>query len=157
MKKIYSSMLAFGVAFGATAQVAQQSVQQIKKTANHDNTVGLEQPVSTPSVAAAGDTITGLYYDFSTPANWSVSNTGTPSYDWEFVSAMPAGLVTFGWDATFDSGSGGDFVIVNSDGQGANGSQDCYVQLVNPVNLSAEVSVNVVWSQYAAVLMTNIL
>jgi len=48
MKKIYASMLAFGVVFGASAQVAMQSAQQVKTKANV-NTIALEQPVSAPS------------------------------------------------------------------------------------------------------------
>jgi hypothetical protein len=147
MKKIYSSMLAFGVAFGATAQVAQQSVQQVKRNIQQQ-TVALEQPVSAPSVAATGDTISGLYYDMSDQNNWMLSNTSSPAYDWEFVSAIPTNLTDLNYDAALNSETPTEFALVNSDGQGTGTTQECILQLANPVDLSGFGSVNLVWTQY---------
>ncbi|MFT6027365.1 MAG: hypothetical protein ACI8P5_001627 [Bacteroidia bacterium] len=144
MKKIYVSMLAFGVAFGATAQVAQQSVQQFKRIAN-SGTVALEQPVSTPSVAATGDTISGYYYDFSVPANWIFGNEGGATDSWVIGTTVPAG--DFPIDGIESTTAANGFALYDSDLIcGVN--DNAYVQLANSVDLTGFASVNVVFQQH---------
>ena len=145
MKKIYASMLAFGVAFGATAQMAQHSVQQIKKIANHSNTVGLQQPVSTPSVFAAGDTIGGLYYDFSVSANWTFGNEGGTTGSWVVGTDVPSG--DFPTDGILSTTAANGFALYDSD-LICGSSDNAFLQLANPVDLSGEASVAVRFQQH---------
>ncbi|MGB1318335.1 MAG: hypothetical protein ACPG5W_09020, partial [Flavobacteriales bacterium] len=79
MKKIYFSMIALAVGFSASAQNLPAQLQLSK----NNPTVALEQPTTPGSVAATGDTIPGLVYDMSTPANWTLTNTSSPAQDWE--------------------------------------------------------------------------
>lgn len=147
MKKIYTTalMLALGVSLGF-AQNAAFAPALVKTNVS---AVSAEEPVITSSPAALGDTINNLYYDFSAAqTNWTFTNTSNPSYDWEIVTAIPQNLVSLNYDPVFNSGSGGEFAIANSDGEGSGTSQECIIQLTNPVDLSGQTAVNLVWQQY---------
>jgi hypothetical protein len=144
MKKIYASMLAFGAVFGASAQVAQQSVQLIKTKANN-HTIALEQPVSTLSVAATGDTINGLYYDFSTPANWTFGNVGGTSGSWVIGTAVPSGDFPISGIASTTAANG--FALYDSD-LICGSADDAFVQLANPVDMTGQGSVVVTFQEY---------
>lgn len=136
-------MLAFGVVFGASAQVAMQSAQQVKTKANV-NTIALEQPVSAPSVAATGDTISGLYYDFSNSSDWTFGNLSGTTDSWVIGTAVPAG--DFPIDGIESTTASNGFALYDSDLYC--GSDDAYVQLANPVDLSGQGSVVVQFQQY---------
>lgn len=144
MKKIYFSMIALAVGFSASAQNLPAQLQLSK----NNPTVALEQPTTPGSVAATGDTIPGLVYDMSTPANWTLTNTSSPAQDWEFVSAIPTNLVDLGYDAAMNSATDDMYAIVNGDGGGQGSSQACIMQLANPVDLSGYGAVGLSWSQY---------
>ncbi|MBP9151298.1 MAG: T9SS type A sorting domain-containing protein [Flavobacteriales bacterium] len=144
MKKIYASMLAFGVVFGASAQVALQQVQQIKMQANH-NTVALGQPTATPSVAATGDTINGLYYDFSDASEWTFGNVGTATGSWVIGTTVPAG--DFPLDGILSTTASNGFALYDSD-LFCSASDNAFVQLANPVDLSGQGSVAIQFQQF---------
>lgn len=146
MKKIYISMIALVTGMGAMAQSLPTHQAYLSKT----NTPGvsLEQSTTPHSVAAAGDTINNLVYDMSTPANWTLSNTSSPSYDWEFVTGMPANITDLGYDATLNSETNDNFALANSDGQGNGTTQNCILQLANPVDMTGQAAVALAWTQY---------
>jgi hypothetical protein len=144
MKKIYASMLAFGVVFGASAQVALQQAQQVKMQANH-NTVALGQPIATPSVAATGDTINGLYYDFSDASDWTFGNVGTATGSWVVGTTVPAGDFPIAGILSTTAANG--FALYDSD-LICGSADNAFVRLANPVNLTGEVSVAVRFQQH---------
>jgi len=144
MKKIYASMLAFGVVFGAGAQVAQQQVQQIKVQAN-DNTVALEQPIVTHSVAATGDTINGLYYDFSSASNWVFGNVGSATGSWVIGTTVPAG--DFPIDGILSTTAANGFALYDSD-LICGSADNAFVQLANSVSLVGQSSVAVRFQEF---------
>ena len=137
-------MIALVAGFSAMAQNAPIQMQ-LSKT---NPTVALEQPTTPHSVAATGDTIPGLYYDMSTPANWTLTNTSSPALDWEFVSAIPTNLVDLGYDAAMNSATDDSYAIANGDGAGQGSTQSCIMQLANPVDLTGYSAVGLAWSQY---------
>jgi len=148
MKKIYFLLAAAFIGADAVAQnVVQSEVVTLTKSINPSATA-LDVPTVENGVAAVGDTINNLYFDFTNLTSGIVYNNSSPSYDWEIVNAMPTNLVDLGYDATFNSTSGGNFAIVNSDAQGNGTTQECMLQLANPVNLSGYSSVALVWQQY---------
>ena len=137
-------MLAFGVVFGANAQVALQHAQPYKTKAN-DNTVALEQPVVTPSVAATGDTINNLYFDFSDPTNWTLGNVGGTSGSWVIGTDIPSG--DFPIDGILSTTASNGFALYDSD-LICGSSDNAYVQLANPVDLTGFGSVAVQFQQF---------
>jgi hypothetical protein len=143
MKKIYASILAFGVAFGATAQMAQQSAQLVKGITN-SSTIALEQTVSTPSVFATGDTIGGLYYDFSVSANWTFGNEAGTTGSWVIGTDAPSG--DFPIDVILSATAANGFALYDSDL--LCGTDNAFVQMANPVDLSGEASVAIRFQQY---------
>jgi hypothetical protein len=146
MKKIYTSLVALAIAAGASAQNAP--VPSAKHRAN-DNGVALEEPTTTPSVAATGDTINGLYYDFSNAANWTFGNDGNPSADWEITTAGPTGDFSESYGPLESTTAANGWAMFDSDAVG-NGSsvQNAWIQLANSVDLTGFNSVAVVWQQF---------
>lgn len=141
-------MLAFGVVFGASAQVAQQHAQLAKMKRNVTPVV-LEQPVATPSAAAAGDTISGLYYDFSTPANWVFGNSSTPTADWVISTTVATGSFSSSYGIVESETAANGFAMFDSDGLGSGSSaHNSWIQLANSVDLTGFSSVAVAFQQY---------
>lgn len=137
-------MLAFGVVFGASAQVALQQVQQIKMQANQ-NTVAFEQPVSNPSVAATGDTINGLYYDFSDASDWTFGNVGTATGSWVVGTTVPSGDFPIAGILSTTAANG--FALYDSD-LICGSADNAFIQLANPVNLTGQGSVALKFQQF---------
>ena len=134
-------MLALMTGFGATAQSVYVPMQLSKTTSPE---VSLEQPIVPPSVVATGDTINQLYYDFSTPANWTFGNVGTATGSWVIGTAGPAG--DFPIDPIESTTASNGFALYDSDLYC--GIDDAYVQLANPVDLSGQSSVAVQFQQF---------
>ena len=141
MKKIYASVLALGVVFSANAQVAQQKAQHIK---TNDYTAAFEQPVTAPSVAATGDTINSLYFDFSTTANWTLGNLDGATGSWVVGTAVPSG--DFPIDPILSSTAANGYALYDSDL--LCGTDNAYIQLANPVDLTGQGSVAVQFQQF---------
>jgi len=71
--------------------------------------------------------------DFSTPANWTIANTGTPSLDWVIGAAGPVGFYSAGM-GSIASTSGGNFAMFDSDGIGSASSfQDATITTASPI------------------------
>lgn len=89
---------------------------------------------------AAGDTI--WENDFSTPADWTISNAaGHTLGDWAIVNALPASLIsqipTYGFPGAMNSASGGNFALVNSDEAGVNAIQNALLTTSGSIDMSA--------------------
>ena len=143
MKKIYSSMImATAVVASVYAQNGNFGVMTKVKQFEipSENRPSTEEPVLIGS-RAPGDTI--WYNDFSTPSDWVLTNNSSPAYDWEFTNTIPANL-----GGPLQSATDDQFILVNSDAQGATATQECYIQTANAINLSTYSGVNLVWTQY---------
>lgn len=143
MKKIYASMLAFGVAFGANAQVAQHTAYSKTKTIDNQP-AAYEQQTPAPSVAAAGDTISGLYFDFSVASNWTVGNLDGATGSWVIGNDVPSG--SFPIDPIASTTAANGYALYDSDL--LCGTDNAYIQLANPVDLSGQASVAVQFQEY---------
>ncbi len=97
--------------------------------------------------------LTAFYTNnFDNPAEWSISNMGTPSTDWVIGSASPTGSFSSSY-GTIMSTSGGNFGLFDSDALGSTGAvQDALLALVAPINCSAKTNVHLsfesLFSQY---------
>ncbi|MCF8276366.1 MAG: T9SS type A sorting domain-containing protein [Flavobacteriales bacterium] len=146
MKKIYTTLLAFSIAVGASAQFTSAPAQKSRLV---DNTVALGLPTETPSVAATGDTINGLYWDFSDQNAWTFGNAGTPSANWEFTTTGPYGDFSESYGALESTTAANGWAMFDSDALGTGSSvQDAWVQLANSVDLTGYSSVAVSFQQY---------
>lgn len=138
MKKILLNVLliATGTSLFAQATIGQLPLEnssiavkpKVTTPKNLDNIKG-ENPA--PYTKAAGDTI--WYDNFSTPANWVMTNSSSPNTDWVITNTMPTGLTGQGFAAP-NTPSGGNFAIINSDGAGASGTQNANITTANPIS-----------------------
>lgn len=146
MKKVYTSIVALAFVAAGNAQNAQFVAQ--KQLAN-ENVVALEAPSIEHSVAATGDTINNLYYDFSTPSNWVFENDGNPSADWEITTTGPTGDFSESSGPLESTTASNGWAMFDSDALGSGSSaQDAWVRLANPVDLTGFNSVAVAFQQY---------
>lgn len=100
---------------------------------------------NTFSSRAIGDTI--WYDDLSDASDWVLIN--DQNYQWEFTSNLDTNLTGQGFDSTLNSATPNQFAIIDADVHGNVGStQTCYLQMANPINLSAFTSVELQWTQY---------
>ncbi len=141
MKKIYLSV-ALATAFGAFAQKATN----VKYGAPFDRSFVREVAKGQNNVQKAeGDVLWSN--DFETEADWTVtngpghsSNANGSNPGWQIISAIPSTITSqqaqYGWPATF-SGSTGKFAFIDSDAAGGTGTQDSYIEINTPIDLSA--------------------
>jgi hypothetical protein len=142
MKKVYASVVAIVVAFSSFAQVTPTTLQKTRIVENH--TIALEEQPVVHSAAATGDTINGLYYDFSNAANWVVGNEISATYDWAIGTGVPSG--DFPIEGIESTTAANGYALYDSDLFCA--SDDHYVQLANPVDLTGYGSVDVKFQQH---------
>ncbi|MCE3279388.1 MAG: hypothetical protein K0S44_1579 [Bacteroidetes bacterium] len=150
MKKIY--IFAFA-ALLSTAGIAQKGMLN-----SVSNETEMKVSTSQKTLRSSGTRSTrasqALIWsdDFSTPSNWTMTNTSLPVRDWEIVNTMPANLAPatmFG--PTFNSVSGGNFAVYNSDGQGASTAIDnASITTALPINLTGYTDVILTFNQYYA-------
>ncbi len=139
MKKIYVSIMALSIAAGVNAQ-------SIKKTnypaAGKNKTVSFEKQKSTSIAQEKGAPIWSD--DFSTPSNWSFSNTSSPTYDWSIVTdanLIPQPALR---PANFTSVNNG-YALVDSDTQGSGNTQNCDITLTVPFSTLGNPNVSIVF------------
>ena len=142
MKKIYVSMIALVTSMGAVAQSLPTHQSYLSKTNNP--VVASEQSTPSYSVAASGDTINGLYYDFSTPSNWVIGNEIGATYDWVIGTGVPSG--DFPIDGIESTTAANGFALYDSDLFCA--TDNHYIQLADPVDLTGFGSVELKFQQY---------
>lgn len=141
MKKILLNvlMVVAGTSLFAQAPLGQlpldnSSIKVKPKATSPKNLENIKGENPAPYAKAAGDTI--WYDNFSTPANWTVSNASSPPTDWVITNTMPTGLTGQGF-ASPNTPSGGNFAVINSDGAGPSGTQNADITTANPINCSA--------------------
>lgn len=140
MKRI-STLCAVLISGMAFAQVSG-NLQNAKHAKNY-----LENG-STPGHAVMSNRAVFYTNDFSTPSDWTMTNASSPSYDWEIVNALPSGLTGQNFGPTFNSTSGGNFALVNSDGEGSTATQDCNMTNAVAINCSAQPTVAISFMNY---------
>src|SRR5688572_5770146 len=120
MKKI-STICAVLVGSVAIAQGPGFPLKQAMLPAKHSvsDVNSNQQPV-----ASSGNRAVFYTNDFSTPSTWTMTNTSSPALDWQIGSTFPSSLAGQGFGPAFNSTSGGNFAIVDSDGAGATASQN---------------------------------
>lgn len=140
MKKIYLLLgaISFGMAASAQSQLGptkKQSLLRSGATYPHANE-------SRTNVQAA-DRGPALWTDnFSTLSNWNATNNplhtaGSTNPGWEIVTSIPATLTGQGYDATFNSTSGGEFAFIDSDAAGGSATQDADITWAGaPIDLT---------------------
>lgn len=72
--------------------------------------------------------------NFDTPADWSMSNTSNPSFDWVIGTSGPASGIL----SPLTSTSGGNFALLDSDGAGSGTTQNSILTYNNPVNCAGK-------------------
>jgi hypothetical protein len=143
MKKVYLSLFAIALASVSMAQgkVANKSALKAK------NYVSVTENKKAKKDAVVSNKAILYTNTFNNAADWTGSNTSAPAQDWEF-STDPAAIG--GWSATpFASTSVADgFAILDSDAAGQTATQDAYLTLANPIDLSANAAVVLTFEQY---------
>lgn len=136
MKKLYFFLIGSMVATSSFGQYSQNSAMTKSKSE--------AQPgVSVQTNRAPGDVI-GSVMDFSNSANWTTDNSGvTAGTGWEITDQGPTGFFSGGM-GPISSTSGGDFALFDADGAPGTG----YIQMANPVDLSAEGNVALQFESY---------
>jgi hypothetical protein len=141
MKKIYYLAGALLLSATANAQFGGTMV-----SAKNESVAKHSRPVNATD-RAAGDPI-GPVMNFSTPADWVMANTGTPSANWVIGTSGPSGGFSGGM-GPIASTSGGNFAMFDSDALGSGSSvQNATITMANPVNLSAYSNVGVTFESY---------
>lgn len=140
MKKIY---LLAGVLISSVALNAQQKIQNTKFAPLSKDVFGAQQKtVKAIPTKAEGDVLWSN--DFGTASDWqhisgSSQSAGTTG-QWQIVNAVPASLVSqapsYGFPTAMNSTSGPTFAFIDSDGAGAAGVQDAYLQYTGTIDLS---------------------
>lgn len=147
MKKISTlvcAVLAGGFSFAQTSSVPMKDARQY----NMRNALMNER---TPVVADAQSNqnrVVLFSSDFSTPADWTMMNTSLPSCDFTIGTALTASLVSQGFGPTFNSTSGGNFALIDSDAKGGTATQDAYLVTTNSMDFSLETSVQMSFINY---------
>lgn len=141
MNRLYLTAMAVAVAsFGVSAQgVGTQ--RYLKQRA-------LDVPNrTTPTVTAQGGERAVIWSDdFSNPANWTIGNINDPNNDnWVIGTDGPSGSFAIAPIASTTADNG--FALFDSDLL-CGGSQNAWVAMANPVNLSANSGVVVQFEQY---------
>ncbi len=150
MKKIYFFLAAAFLSADAMAQnVAQTQAAIPSKMLNPTATFALEAPNGINGVAAVGDTINNLYYDFSNPSNWVVGNNSSDNGDWAIGTTGATGGFSASYGQIESTTAANGWAVFDSDGLGNQSStQDAWVQLANSVDLTGFSNVAVVFQQY---------
>ena len=145
MNKLY---LLLSAALISTASLGQTNLNILPVKVKQVNTV------SNPQLAKSGQNPPKLLAviwqdDFSTPANWTMANTGTPSANWAIGTAAPTGAFSGPMGAIASSTAFNNFALFDSDALGSGTStQDATITTVSSINCSSNSSVNIVFESY---------
>lgn len=141
MKKIYflASMLLMG-----SAASAQIQTSLVMRAANEELTVNNVRPGNTAQDRAPGDVIGSYTDDFSTPGNWTLANTGSPSTNFTISSVGPASEP----NNILNSTSGGNFAWYDCDAQGSGSTVDATLTYATSFNLTSNPAVMVQFEQF---------
>jgi hypothetical protein len=145
MKKVYLSLFAIALASVSMAQgkVANKSALKAK------NYVSVTENKKAKKDAVVSNKAILYTNTFNNAADWTLENTSNPAADWEFTTD-PTAIGVGVWSAgPFASTSVADgFAVLDSDAQGAGTTQDAYMTLNTPIDLSANAAVVLTFEQY---------
>ncbi len=145
MKKL--STLVFVLLAGGLVH-AQRSDVPMKSPAavNYRGALTEKQDVHAPAQAANNRAVIWSD-DFSTPANWAMSNTSAPARDWVISTSLPSNITSQGFAAAINSTSGGNFAWIDSDGA-PGGTQNSLLTTVNAIDCSANPHVSLTFQNF---------
>ncbi|PKP49857.1 MAG: hypothetical protein CVT95_03000 [Bacteroidetes bacterium HGW-Bacteroidetes-12] len=138
MKKIYLCVVALSIGSLSFGQTAVKKAHPLRTETNSE--VVKQLPTEKPKGALIWDD------DFSTASNWTMTNTSTPSTDWVIttnVNAAPWAALNPAGMTTAASG----YAIINSDAQGASGSQNALIFSTTPFSTLGIASVSLTFQQ----------
>lgn len=118
MKNFYTLVGALLIASGGYAQEAK--IADFTKT---KHAVSISTPENTPISSSAASAAVLWEDDFSTPSNWTLTNTSNPANDWYFSTdptEIPVGDLSPFESTSADNG----FLMINSDALGTGASSD---------------------------------
>lgn len=146
MKKLSTlvcAVLASGVSFAQNSGVPMKPAAEynMRKTLMTERTQVVTPQVDPNRAVIWSD-------DFSTPSNWTMTNTSSPSCDFQIVTQLTSSLQTQGFDATINSVSGGNFALIDSDAMGNTATQDAYMVTTNSIDLTTANAVQVSFLNY---------
>ena len=134
MKKIYLSILSLAFVLGSNAQKSAYVTKHGNNVSSNSIKVNPTYNVEKSNVA--------WFDDFSTPANWTMTNTGTDAHDWTIETNAVSGLPDAGADLNpfISNSSANGFAVINSDGAAGNTDGDgaivAQMTTVNAIDLS---------------------
>ena len=143
MKKIYLSVLSLAVVLGANAQQNGPLVTKYSGNPGSGSSVTNPAPVNSTKAAVIWSN------DFSTPADWTMTNTSAPNNtDWVIttdLSAVPSAGVPASLQPFNSATAANGYAIINSDGDpgNADGNGAIVAELTNvtPIDLTANPNV----------------
>jgi len=139
MKKIYLLFLAASIGYTSYGQRAAQNTIPFKTSFGGESTKQITQNPNEKGAVLWSD-------DFSTPANWVMTNSSVPATDWVITTNVNAGPVSTLNPAGMTTAANG-YAIIDSDVMGNSATQDASITLVTPIDLSGEPNVSIVFQQ----------
>lgn len=135
MTKNYIFILGLSLAFTSMAQVPVGKYASAPKNVGTLSTVKQKPttPISTKSTLLWSN-------DFSTPSDWVMTNTSTPPANWTITTNLNASPEPALNPANFTTGSNG-YGIIDSDAQGASGTQNALMTYANAITACSTSSV----------------
>jgi hypothetical protein len=114
MKKIYLSILSLAVVMGASAQQTAYVTKHGNSGSTNSNQVKPTYNVEKAAVVWSDD--------FSTPANWTMTNTGAEAVDWTIETDPSAGIpnAAAALNPFMSASAANGFAVINSDGAPGN-------------------------------------
>jgi hypothetical protein len=146
-----SKIIFFFITFLCSAYVSSQIPERFRSMKKHTNSLYI--PENEKSELKSNRS--SFYYnDFSNPADWTMTNSSSPAYDWEIDTILPSSITssTFA-DSKINSTSGGNFAFVNSFGQPFGSQQNC--NLTNSVAIDCSSQTGVLLSFENYFMMAN--
>jgi hypothetical protein len=143
MKKIFTIC----AVLASTMAIAQGPGNLAKKAFKMNKYSGSNEG-STQAVTSSGSRAVFYTNDFSNPSDWNMDNTSSPALDWAIVTALPSSLTGQGFGPTFNSTSGGNFALIDSDGAGGSATQNANMTTATPIDCSAQPSVEISFDNY---------
>jgi hypothetical protein len=130
MKKIYLSAIALGVLSSSVAQQIQRPIFASEKIINPTNNV-----IVSPTPIQSGQRAVLWEDDFSTPANWTMTNTSSPALDWSITTNVNVLPVASMRPVGFTTAANG-FAKIDSDAAGSSATQNATMTFGSAIDLT---------------------
>jgi len=137
MKKIYLSALSLAVAVGASAQVANMQLAPKGSILESNKATSPYLPNFEKAILWTNDV--------SVAADWTFSNTSSPSQDW-YIETDPTAVPADG-PAGMTTASNG-FLMIDSDAAGQGATQDAYAEYSGTLDFTGEPALTLEFEQH---------